>query len=153
MTTFSVTFSNQPHLLIPLVGVACGVARSASSLLLSGKKGRFLFVNLCDRGKEVTRTRAMAEGGVRADIVSLPSLEDHLSKFPPQVLDSPCTDDHLVKLTECFPEWQGQLATSLQLTAVEVEDIERAWPRDPARQRVQMFRKWRSQLSSRATYR
>ena len=95
----------------------------------------------------------MAEGGVRADIVSPPSLEEHLSKFPPQVLDSPCADDHLIKLTECFSEWQGQLATSLQLTAVEVEDIENDWPRDRARQRVQMFRRWRSKLSSQATYR
>ena len=94
----------------------------------------------------------MAEGGVRFGIVSPPSLEEHLSKFP-RVLDSPCADDLLVKLTDDFSEWQGQLATSLQLTAVEVKDIENAWPRDPARQRVEMFRRWRSKLSSQATYR
>ena len=95
----------------------------------------------------------MAEGGIRADIVTPPTLDEHVSKFPPQVLDSPCDDDHLVKLTICFSEWQGQLATSLQLTAVDVEDIENDWPRDQARQRVQMFRKWRKKLSSQATYR
>ena len=95
----------------------------------------------------------MAEGGVRSDILSPPSLEEHLSKFPPQVLDSPCADDHLVKLTESFSEWQLHLSTSLQLTAVEVNDIEKAWPRDPARQRVEMFRRWRSKLSLQTTYR
>ena len=95
----------------------------------------------------------MAEGRVHAGIVGPPSLEEHLSKFPPQLLDSPCADDHLVKLAMCFSEWQGQLSTSLQLTAVEVKDIENAWPRDPARQRVEMFRRWRSKLSSQATYR
>ena len=94
----------------------------------------------------------MAEGGVRVGIVNPPSLEEHLSKFSP-VLDSPCADEHLVKLADYFSEWQGQLATSLQLSAVEVEDIENNWPRDQRRQRVQMFRKWRSKLSSQATYR
>ena len=94
----------------------------------------------------------MAEGGVRASIVNPAGLEEHLSKFLP-LLDCPCADDHLVKLTECFSEWQGQLSTSLQLTVVEEEDIENEWPRDRARQRVQMFRRWRSKLSSQATYR
>jgi hypothetical protein len=44
----------------------------------------------------------------------------------------------------CFSEWQTHLSTSLQLTAVEVDDIEKAWPRDPAMQRVKMFRRWKS---------
>ena len=95
----------------------------------------------------------MAQGGLRGDIVSPPSLEEHLSKFPPQVLDSPCADDHLVKLTESFYDWQLQLSTSLQLTDVEVKDIEEAWSRKPARQRVELLRTWRRKLSSRATYR
>ena len=81
------------------------------------------------------------------------SLEEQLSKFPAELLDSPCVDAHLVKLTECFSEWQSHLSTSLELTVVEVEDIERAWPREPAGQRVKMFRRWRNKLASRATYR
>jgi hypothetical protein len=36
---------------------------------------------------------------------------------------------------------------------VEVEDIERAWPRDPAMQRVKMFIRWKGKYSSQATYR
>ena len=93
----------------------------------------------------------MAEGGV--SIVVGASLDEQLSKFPAHLLDIPCADAHLVQLTECFSEWQTRLSTSLQLTAVEVEDIERAWPRDPARQRVKMFRRWKNKLSSQATYR
>ena len=92
----------------------------------------------------------MAEGGL---VVRPRRLEDHLSEFPGRLLDSPCDEGHLIKLTLFFSEWQGQLSASLQLTAVDVEDIERAWPRDPARQRVEMFRRWRRNLSAQATYR
>ena len=93
----------------------------------------------------------MAEGGV--PVIRGVSLEEQLSKFPAHLLDVACADAHLVQLTECFSEWQTHLATSLQLTPVEVEDIERAWPTDPARQRVKMFRRWKSKLSLQATYR
>ena len=97
----------------------------------------------------------MAEGGVvrRSGVIRGVSLEEQLSKFPAHLLDRPCADAHLVQLTECFSEWQTHLATSLQLTPMEVEDIERAWPRDPAMQRVKMFRRWKGKLLSQATYR
>ena len=94
----------------------------------------------------------MAKGGVPGVIRGL-SFEEQLSKFPTHLLDVVCADAHLVQLTECFSEWQTHLATSLQLTPVEVEDIERAWPRDPAMQRVKMFRRWKGKLLSQATYR
>ena len=43
--------------------------------------------------------------------------------------------------------------THLQLLqVVEMEDIERAWPREPARQRVEMFKRWKKGASQ-ATYR
>ena len=97
----------------------------------------------------------MAEGGIVKSYGGIAgvSLEEQLSKFPAQLLDVPCADAHLVQLTECFSEWQTRLSTGLQLTAVEVEDIERAWPRDPAMQRVKMFRRWKNKLSLQATYR
>ena len=98
-------------------------------------------------------TIKMAEGGVPVIRELIISLEEQLSKFPADLLDVVCADAHLVQLTECFSEWQTHLATSLQLTPVEVEDIERAWPRDPATQRIKMFRRWKSKLSSQATYR
>ena len=97
----------------------------------------------------------MAEGGVvrRSGPFIGVSLEEQLSKFPAQLLDVACADAHLVQLTECFSEWQTHLSTSLQLTAVEVEDIESNWPRNAARQRLEMFRKWQRKNKERATYR
>ena len=94
---------------------------------------------------------SMAKGGV--SVVVGVNLDEQLSKFPAHLLDVPCADAHLVQLAECFSEWQTRLSTSLQLTAVEVEDIERAWPRDPAMQRVKIFRRWKYKLSSQGTYR
>ena len=94
----------------------------------------------------------MAEGGV-SRVVSRPlSLEEQLSKFPAELLDSSCVESHLVNLTECFSEWQINLSTSLELTAVEVKDIKEKW-QDPARRRVEMFRSWQNKLASQATYR
>jgi hypothetical protein len=96
-------------------------------------------------------TIAMAEG--ISNTIRVLSLEEQLSKFPAHLLDVDCADAHLVQLTECFSEWQTRLSASLKLTAVEVEDIEGAWPRDPAMQRVKMFRRWKGKYSSQATYR
>ena len=94
----------------------------------------------------------MAEGVVSGFVVIL-SLDEQLSKFPAHLLDVPCADTHLVHLTECFSEWQTRLFTSLQLTAVEVEDIESNWPRNAKRQRLEMFRKWHRKNREQATYR
>ena len=97
---------------------------------------------------------SMAEGGLLSEVIVRPrSLEDHLSEFPFRLLDTPCDEQVLIKLTAHFSEWQCQLATALQLTDVEVKDIEEGWPRDLERQRVQMFKRWRRNLSSQATYR
>ena len=98
----------------------------------------------------------MAEGGVvrrSGGVFGSLSLEEQLSKFPARLLDVPCAESHLVQLTECFSEWQTSLSTSLQLTAVEVEDIESNWPRNAQRQRLEMFRKWQRKNKERATYR
>ena len=55
------------------------------------------------------------------------SLEEQLSKFPAHLLDCPCADTHLVQLTGCFSEWQ-LISTGLELSTVEVQDIESNWP-------------------------
>ena len=94
----------------------------------------------------------MAEGGVSSVVVGA-SLDEQLSKFPAHLLDVPCADAHLVQLTGCFSEWQTRLSTSLQLTAVEVEDIESDWPRNAKRQRLEMLRKWQRKNRQQATYR
>ena len=93
----------------------------------------------------------MAEGGVSRVVARPLSLEEQLSKFPAELLDSQCDESHLVKLTECFSEWQVSLSTSLELTGVEVEDIEKQW-QNPPRRRAEMFRRWWNKLASQATY-
>ena len=95
----------------------------------------------------VTRSLDMAEGGLSHVVARPLSLEEQLSKFPAELLDSLCVESHLVKLTECFSEWQLNLSTTLELTAVEVRDIEEEW-QNPARRRVEMFRRWRNKLAS-----
>ena len=94
----------------------------------------------------------MAEGGVSRVVARPLSLEEQLSKFPAELLDSPCVESHLVKLTECFSEWQI-ISTSLELSKVEIQDIESNWPRNAARQRLEMFRKWQEKKRSQATLR
>ena len=45
------------------------------------------------------------------------------------------------------------MATDLELSAVEVDDIQTAWPRKPVIQRLEMFKKWQEKRKSQATYR
>ena len=82
------------------------------------------------------------------------SLEEQLSKFPAQLLDVPCVESHLSKLVHMIDtESMVLLATDLELLAVEVDDIQTAWPRKPAVQRLEMFKKWKQKNQSKATYR
>ena len=82
-----------------------------------------------------------------------PGLEEQLSRFQDELLDSQCADGHLHKLTDTFSEWQSHIATGLELTMVEINDIETAWPREPQRQRIEMFKKWKVKMDTQATYR
>ena len=81
------------------------------------------------------------------------SLEEQLSRFPDELLDYHCNDTHLMRLTYTFSEWQGAIAVGLGLTLVEIRDIETAWPREPVRQRMEMFRRWKKKMEKKATYR
>ena len=93
----------------------------------------------------------MAEGGVSCIGASL---EKQLSKFPAELLDRPCVESHLGKLVHMIDtESMMLLATDLELLAVEVDDIQTAWPRKPAVQRLEMFKKWKQKNQSQATYR
>ena len=98
----------------------------------------------------------MAEGGVSVGSVSarpIHSLEEQLSKFPAQLLDSPCADAHLVKLSQSVTEWQD-LAPYMRLTLAEERGILSASHQvTPARQCSEMFRIWRERLGENATYR
>ena len=82
------------------------------------------------------------------------SLEEQLSKFPAELLDRQCFESHLGKLVHHITtDAMVMMATDLGLSDVEVEDSLSAWPRNPAKQRLDMFKKWQEKKSSEATYR
>lgn len=82
------------------------------------------------------------------------SLEYQLSKFPAQLLDRPCGISLIGKLVHNIDtETMVMMATDLELSAVEVDDIQTAWPRKPVIQRLEMFKKWQEKRKSQATYR
>ena len=81
------------------------------------------------------------------------SLEEQLSKFTAELLDSPCVNSHLVKLSQSIAEWQD-LSPYIQLTLAEEMGILTASPQvSPIRQCTEMFRIWRERLGPRANYR
>ena len=98
----------------------------------------------------------MAEEGVCVGSVSakpIHSLEEQLSKFPAQLLDSPCADAHLVKLSQSIAEWRD-LSPYLRLSPAEERGILTAFPlATAARQRIDMLRTWRDKFGLDATYR
>ena len=98
----------------------------------------------------------MAEGGISVGSVSarpIHSLEEQLSKFPAHLLDSPCADAHLVKLSQSVAEWRD-LSPYLRLSPAEERGILTAFPPATlARQRIDMLRTWRDKFGTSATYR
>ena len=91
----------------------------------------------------------MAEGGE----VCTSSLEAQLSKFPTELFDAPCTDAHLVRLSQSIAEWRD-LSPYLHLSPAEERGILTAFPpATPARQRIDMLRIWKEKLGTNATYR
>ena len=99
------------------------------------------------------------KGGVSVGSVSarpIHSLEEQLSKFPAQLLDSPCADAHLVKLTlsQSIAELRDLSPYHLRLSPSEERGILTALPpATPARQRIDMLRTWRDKFGLDATYR
>ena len=80
------------------------------------------------------------------------SLEEQLSRFLTELLDSPCADAHLVKLTEYFSEWQiistGWICQRWRFKTLRALAI---GLKNAARQRLEMFTKWREKKKSQAT--
>ena len=96
-------------------------------------------------------TSKHSKGGVlaRAD-----SLEKQLSKFPSQLLDRQCVESHLGKLAHVIDSvTMEMMASDLDLSQVEVDDIQSSWERKPVKQRLEMFKKWLERNKSQATYR
>ena len=97
----------------------------------------------------------MAEEGVSLSVSarSIHSLDEQLSKFPAELLDSPCADAHLVKLSQSIAEWRD-LSPYLRLSPAEERGILTAFPpATPARQRIDMLRTWRDKFGVDANYR
>ena len=81
------------------------------------------------------------------------SLEEKLSKFPGHLLDSPCNDADLVKLSQSIIQWRD-LSPYLRLTPAEETRILTAFPpTSPARQCIDMLRTWREKFGTKANYR
>ena len=94
----------------------------------------------------------MAEGGA-FHVFGL-SLGEQLSKFPVDILEHPCAEFHFGKLVHHITtDTMVLLATDLGLSNVEVDDIREMWSRNPAKQRLEIFKKWRQKNKSQATYR
>ena len=97
----------------------------------------------------------MAQGGdVSVVGIGVSRLEEQLSKFPAQLLDSPCAESHLGKLVYCLTtETMLLLVPDLGLSDVEVEDIREIFPRSPPKVRLEIFKQWQQKNQSQATYR
>ena len=84
----------------------------------------------------------------------LSNLQTQLSRFPSDILHRQCVESHLGKLVHCIEmETMVIMAPELELTHVEVDDIQTAWPREPAIQKLKIFNKWQEKMQSEATYR
>ena len=96
----------------------------------------------------------MAGGGIPDIIGRHRSLEEQLCKFPDKLLDRQCFESHLCKLVHHITtDTMVMMATDLGLSDVEVNDIQTIWPRNPAKQRLEMFKKWQEKKKLEATYR
>ena len=67
------------------------------------------------------------------------------------VWNLPCSDNHLVQLSELIADWR-EMAPYLGLTRTDEEDIFTCYPRSAPRQRIEMLRKWSQKNGPHATY-
>ena len=88
---------------------------------------------------------------VAPDPVKL-TLDQLLRNVPEELLDQPCTDDHLLEISVKLSEWPA-VSPFLGLGETEEEEILGRWHRNVSRQRVEVLRKWRKKYGATATYR
>ena len=80
-----------------------------------------------------------------------PSLEQCLERFPEDILDKVCDDQHLNELIGKFSQFRG-VSAFLGLTSVKEDDIEQK-TRSPKMQRKYMLQIWKENKQEKATYR
>ena len=86
---------------------------------------------------------------VSPDPVEL-TLDQLLRDVPEELLELPCTDDHLLELSQSLSEWSA-VSPFLGLKKTEEEEIQSH--RNVRRQRIEVLRKWQEKYGARATYR
>ena len=108
---------------------------------------------IADYPRVVSRSQK-AEGSqhvseVRVSARHIHNLEGQLSKFPAQVLDTPCVNSHLIKLSLSVTEWKN-LAPYMKLTLAKERGILTAAASSqvvPAKQCSEMLQIWRERLA------
>ena len=71
--------------------------------------------------------------------------------FQSEVWNLPCSDNHLVHLSELIAKWE-EMAPYLSLTSTDEEDILTHYPRSAPCQRREMLRIWSQKNGPDATY-
>ena len=85
-------------------------------------------------------------------MASRPSLDDLLRDVPPERLDQPCTQEHLIEIAPSVIQWQT-VAPFLGLTEGDEEAIVTRNPNNVNAQKIAMLRTWKERFGSIATYR
>ena len=74
-----------------------------------------------------------------------------LSSVPKETLQKPCSDEHIVEIASEALRWKC-IASHLQLSEIDVEDIETYSPKDAPSQRIKMLKTWKDKFGAKATY-
>ena len=85
-------------------------------------------------------------------MASPPSLEDLFNGIDPALLDTPCSELHLAKLSHQLTSWQV-LRPFLELTPGEEDSVAKSHPGDVETQKVKFLQKWSNKFGQGATYR
>ena len=80
------------------------------------------------------------------------SLDELTKSVPPEKLNQPCSDEHLLDIALSISNWRS-IAPFLGLDEVLVDAIETKNPKDLLAQTIAMLRRWREQCGKKATYR
>ena len=85
-------------------------------------------------------------------MASPPGLEDLFNGIDPALLDTPCSELHLAKLSQQLTSWKV-LRPYLELTPGEEDSIAKSHPGDVETQKVKFLQKWSNKFGQGATYR
>ena len=95
----------------------------------------------------------MAESDASKTYVVL-NLEEQLSRFPSELLDRLCIESHLGEIVHDLDTETivTLLANDLELSTVEVHDIESSWPEKSTAQQLELLKNLKAEKKSQITY-